>query len=152
MIASVCFAVVTVFHFSTSEPAPPVLESNPPVGNEGFATSDTGYYQIRWNSPDEKRDQSFALEESITPDFTGPNLTYQGPDKSTTFSGRRDGVFYYRARMGHGPWSEPLKVVVKHHSLGEALAYLAVGSVVFLATTVLVVAGHIAHRREGSAA
>jgi hypothetical protein len=44
-------------------------------------------------------------------------------------------------------WSEPTRVEVVHHPLGQAIGLFLLGGVVFLATVGLIVAGSRAERR-----
>jgi hypothetical protein len=110
--------------------------------------SDTGSYRLSWSSGG---DLEVTLEEATRADFTDARTLYRGVDGATVVSGRFDGVYHYRARRGGGAWSAPVTVTVAHHSLAEALAYLAVGAVVFVATVALIVGGHRRHRREHGA-
>jgi len=128
---------------------PPTIKADPQLDSNNTAHSENGYYQISWSLKDADAQVVYVLQESLSPDFADASEVYEGPDDSTTFSGRQDGVFHYRVKAGSGPWSDAIKVVVQHHSLGEALMYLAAGAVVFLATGALVMTGHIRHRREG---
>jgi hypothetical protein len=108
--------------------------------------SDTGHYRISWEVSD--KGAAVELQESVTANFTEPIVIYEGLDSSSVLSGRLDGTYHYRARAAGGPWSQPVAVTVQHHSLTEALLFLAMGAVVFLATAVLVVVGHLNHKRE----
>ena len=112
--------------------------------------SDTGEYRLTWV---DVAGQEVVLEESTSDDFAGARVLYQGVDAATVVSGRLDGVFHYRLRLADGDsWSAPVAVQVTHHSAAEAFGFLALGGVVFLATAILIVAGHRAHRREMGAA
>jgi hypothetical protein len=88
----------------------------------------------------------FLLEEATDADFSDAVVIYEGPDVARAISGKFDGVYHYRVQDA-GVWSESVTVAVQHHSLEKALAFLAVGAIVFLATAVLIVAGHLGHRR-----
>lgn len=132
----------------------------PPAGAQETATddvlelaastesSDTGSYRLSWSSGG---DLEVTLEEATRADFADARTLYRGVDGATVVSGRFDGVYHYRARRGAGAWSAPVAVTVAHHPLAEALAYLAVGAVVFVATVALIVGGHLRHRREHGA-
>lgn len=122
------------------------LGAQPAVALEASTElSDTGHYRISWSAGE---NAEVTVQESSTADFSDARTIYQGTDRATVISGRLDGTFYYRARADGGAWTAPLAVEVRHHSLTTAFAYLAVGAVVFLATAVLIVAGHLRHRRE----
>lgn len=149
MMMGVRVAVGALCAWGAATTAAPVLTSNPPVGDSGYALSDTGYYALSWVWDGDGVETDFVLEESRSCDFSKPKLIYQGPDHSTALSGLLDGEYFYRVRAGDGAWAEPIKIVVRHRSLKESIIYLVIGAAVFLATAVLVVAGHFAHRREG---
>jgi hypothetical protein len=126
------------------------------TGNAGAASvpdliastdlSDTGHYRISWEVSDENT--VVELQESLTANFTEPIVIYEGLDRSSVLSGRLDGTYHYRARAAGGPWSQPVAVTVRHHSVTGAFLFLAMGAVVFLATAVLIVVGQICHKRE----
>lgn len=147
MIGSAWFATLWMLLPVAADEAAPTLQSSPEA-QEHVAHSDTGYYALNWNIESEG-DAAFVLEESSTADFEKTRRIYEGRDRSTTFSGRMNGAYHYRVRVGDGLWSQPLTMIVQHRSLAEATVYLGVGAVVFLATAVLVITGHLAHRREG---
>lgn len=120
--------------------------AEPPVVLEASTeVSDTGHYRLSWSAGD---GVAVTVQESSTADFAHARTIYRGPERATVLSGRLDGTYYYRARADGGPWTAPLVVEVRHHSLTTAFAYLGVGAVVFLATAALIVAGHLRHRRE----
>ncbi len=122
------------------------------------ASSDTGHYELRWGPPEPEdgdgpadplpEGTTFELQEARSADFSGARTIYEGPDRARAMSGRLDGVFHYRVRSPGGAWSAPVTVEVRHHSLTEAFVFLGVGAFVFIATAVLIVLGHRAHRRE----
>ena len=99
-----------------------------------------GYFQLSWAA-----DGPVELVESPDPAFTQSRLVYAGPDHATVLSGKRDGAWFYRIRQtGNGipgPWSRPLEVTVRHHSLNRALLFFTIGGVVFGATALLIAAG-----------
>ncbi|MEZ6082555.1 MAG: hypothetical protein R3E58_01045 [Phycisphaerae bacterium] len=149
MMVSLAVTAIFLGVGALPEGGAPTLSSNPPVADGGAAVSENGYFQISWTLADAGDDTVFVLEESSSADFANPIEVYHGVDRSTTFSGRQDGVSFFRVKSEGGSWGEPLKVVIQHHSLGEALIYLAAGAAVFLSTAALVIFGHIQHRREG---
>jgi hypothetical protein len=116
-----------------------------------------GVYQLSWS-----RDGGVRIEESRRPDFAGSRIVYEGRDQAATLSGRADGVYYYRAlpldsgdsatapgdtarrARGAGAEGESVPIVrvdVRHHPLGRAMAFFAVGLVVFASTVGLVIRG-----------
>jgi hypothetical protein len=148
MIVSVRFIFLMQLYAMGTDQAVPHLASDPPADDANSALSATGHFQLSWGSGDGQSGARYTLQESATPDFADAQVVYEGPDTASAFSGRRDGVSYFRVRAGDGTWSKPVEVVIQHHSLAKALIYLTIGAVVFLATAALVIAGHVAHRRE----
>jgi hypothetical protein len=108
-----------------------MLAASPEESNEG-------YYQLSWQS-----DGPVRLVESPDPDFATARTLYVGADTASFVSGRPDGRWYYRLEAANEPRviSETVAVTVRHHSLGRALGFFALGAVVFLATLGLIVFG-----------
>jgi len=112
------------------------------------APSDTGAYRLHWETPTGNtlagQGQVFRLEENGA-------LLYRGPQTATTVSGRPEGDYAYRVGVVAGrevaEWSVPCTVAVRPPSLGLAAGLFSLGLLVFVATVVLVVRGHRAHRR-----
>lgn len=112
--------------------------------------SDTGAYRIAWKLGGEPGAETaaaprFRLEEN------GVQL-YEGPHQATSVSGRPRGEYAYRVavlRTGseEPTWSDACTVGVTPPSMALALSLFGTGLVVFIATVVLVVLGHRAHRR-----
>jgi len=99
------------------------------------ASSSDGVYQVRWTG-----DGAVVLEESRRADFADAREVYRGTDHSTVLTGRSDGAYHYRllALDGSGPIAPDVAVEVAHHPLPRAFAFFALGLVVFVCTTVLV--------------
>lgn len=124
--------------------------AQPAVAQPGLeastSRSDTGEYRLSWTVD---ADAEVVLEEATSEDFSGARVLYEGIDAATVVSGRLDGTYHYRLRLKtDGNWSAPVAVEVVHHSAAEAFGFLALGGLVFLATAVLIISGHRAHRRE----
>lgn len=106
--------------------------------------STDGVYQLEWTGPGPVR-----IDESTRPDFRDAVAIYEGRDRATTLSGRRDGLYHYRlvpldrpgAPSGGGSGPPPIQVEVAHHPLSRALGFFALGLFVFLSTVGLVVFG-----------
>jgi hypothetical protein len=100
--------------------------------------SSDGVYQLSWDSSGE-----VVIEESRDGSFEAPNVVYRGPDRAATLTGRPDGRYFYRLRSlaSHRADTESARVIVQHHPLSRALAFFAVGLLVFTATVVLVLRG-----------
>lgn len=118
--------------------------ATPPDLQASTDQSDTGAYALSWNSDGE----AITLEEATRADFSDARVLYDGSDQATVVSGQMDGVYYYRIRRDEEVWGGPVQVSVTHHSLREAMSFLVVGGAVFLATALLILAGHRQHRRE----
>ncbi len=100
-----------------------------------------GYYQLHWTA-----DSPRVTIEVRTPESAAATVIYSGPDRATVVSGQTDGVRTYRAgEIGAdgkvSTWSEPVTVTVAHHPLSRALAFFAIGAVVFCATLLLIAQG-----------
>lgn len=100
-----------------------------------------GFYQLSWETVAER----VELQESTSPDFRDSVTSYSGADRAAVISGKPDGTWYYRVReldtAQPGPWSEPVKVAVIHHSLTRALIFLCLGIFVFVAIVCVIVRG-----------
>lgn len=100
-----------------------------------------GYYRLSWAA-----DTPLVAIEERNPASGAARVLYTGPDRATLISGQASGTQIYRAGE-IGPdgevsaWSEAVTVTVEHHPLNRALAFFAVGALVFSATTVLIVHG-----------
>lgn len=128
--------------------AAPVLAAPSLESDTRLATA--GYYQLQWSDP---AGGEYELQEAREADFAAPLTLYRGPDRATTLTGRSDGLYHYRLRSlrpdGPGPWSEALRVEVRHHPLSRALLFFAMGALVFFATLAAILAGN---RRPGDGA
>lgn len=102
------------------------------------AVATAGYFQLRWNA-----EREVVVEEDTRGDFASPRVVYRGADNARVLSGKPDGEWYYRARSAdsNGAYGEVVRVTVQHHPLRRALAFFAIGAVVFLATLAAIVQG-----------
>lgn len=100
--------------------------------------AEAGYFQLRWRA-----DGPVIVQEDTLPGFPSPRVIYRGADHARVLSGKPDGAWYYRARTaGSGSdFGKVLEVTVRHHPIGRALAFFAVGAVVFLVTLAAIVRG-----------
>lgn len=114
-----------------------------PQINSDTKLSTAGYFQLRWQ---DSASQSFQLQQASNAAFRDAATLYRGPDQATVISGLPDGDYFYRIRGDEQQWSEPLKVSVKHHSLGKALGFFGLGASMFLVMLVLLIKG--ARRKE----
>lgn len=122
----------------------------PPVFLTENQTSKTGHIKLIWEAAAISVPEAavvFELQESTHPDFSDARLVYTGSDQASFLSGLIDGTYYYRLRRlnkGHfGPWSEPITIQVKHHSLPLALLLFGVGFIVVVATFLVVLRGSL---------
>ncbi len=99
--------------------------------------STAGYFQLRWQG----EGGQFELQQASTPQFLNPQTLYRGGDHASVLSGLANGEYYYRLRADGGPWSETLKVEVKHHPLNRAWGFFALGAVMFITTLVVLIRG-----------
>ena len=123
----------------------------PPILNDGATSqiAEAGYYTLSWSPGNEVAglDVVFELEESNTSTFSSATLIYRGADRATSMSGRADGEYFYRVRElsestnTAGTWSATHQVTVAHHPLSRSFLFLAIGAIVFVATTVLILSG-----------
>lgn len=112
-----------------------------------------GYYQLQWQASETPT----RLVESLDPAFETRIVVYEGPDTASLISGKSDGKYFYRLE-GVGPpstsgdqadvVSNTVAVTVRHHSLGRAFMFFAIGAAVFAATLVLVLFGGRDERRQ----
>jgi len=121
-----------------------VVTATPQLSTDtGLATA--GYYVLHWTA-----DTPRVTLEVSRPDTPGSKVIYSGPDRATVISGQPNGTRIYRAgEVGAdgkvSAWSEPVTVTVAHHPLSRALAFFAVGAVVFFSTLLLIVQGARRH-------
>lgn len=111
-----------------------------------------GYYQLKWSLEGASDIDRFTLQEARGGDFASAEVFYEGADRATVISGRRDGNYHYRVRAvfqdgSHSPWSTPLEVKVHHHSTAQAFGLFFLGGIVFFATAGMIAAGSSAQRR-----
>ncbi len=121
---------------------PFMLHLTPPLSSDGKAN-------LSWSLEGEVAAQ---IQQSNNPGFTEPRTLYQGSDRASVITGLPDGAYHYRGRRVYpdgstSAWSEPVVLQVAHHSLLRAGLFFAIGAVVFLATTALILIGN---RRQGT--
>lgn len=110
-----------------------------------------GYFSLGWNAGDTHGAGDpklrFEIQEDTNAEFTAPRIVYRGPETATTLSGKANGTYYYRVRIANAisseqAWSATHAVVVTHHPLSRAFAFLILGAIVFLSTAVLILRGN----------
>lgn len=119
---------------SPARTAPPRLDSDADIAT-------AGYFRLSWETIAGR----VELQEATDARFRDARTDYIGPDRAAVISGKPDGTWYYRVRAADGsragPWSEPVAVTVKHHTLHRALVFFGLGVAVFLTTLLMVVRG-----------
>lgn len=135
-IISVTLVLVCLFMIGSiqAQVSVPQLSSDSDVASAGF-------FRLSWETAAER----VELQEDTSPDFRNPITAYLGSDRAAVISGKADGTWYYRIRAMDdaqgGAWSEPLAVVVEHHSLSRALMFLSLGVIVFVAIVLMIMRG-----------
>ena len=117
-----------------------------PVLSASVETSRTGHFRLTWQH--DEVGTTFTLQQARTPTFDRPVTIYQGPDRARTVSGLLNGKYYFRVATGMNEWSDPVSVKVDHYELATALTFLGLGAIVFFSTAVLIIRGHLAHRKS----
>lgn len=118
---------------------PPYPATGAPVElRADSAVAKAGYFRLQWQAPGD-----VVVQEDTSPAFATPRVVYRGPDNARVLSGKPDGEWYYRARTAgsDGAFGEVVEVTVQHHPLERALAFFALGALVFLATLAAIVRG-----------
>jgi len=118
-----------------------VSASPAPVLSSDSEISTTGFFHLKWLTDA----QQIQLQEASDNAFTNPADIYLGSDEASLISGKKDGQWYYRARnilnTQPGPWSNTVKVTVKHHDLIRALMFFTLGLAIFISLTLLIILG-----------
>lgn len=127
----------------------------PVMENEVSTVARTGSIAMSWHSEHDGSDVSaymFEIQEARDSLFKEYEIYYQGPDLATYVSGLASGHYYFRVRewvdsTTASRWSDPIEVIVEHHSLGFAWLLFAIGGVVFVLTAGVVI--HGAREQDG---
>ncbi len=127
----------------------------PTMENEASTIAKTGSISLSWRSRYMGSNTSahmFEIQEARDSLFDRQEVYYRGPDLATYVSGLASGHYYFRVRewvdsSTVSGWSNPVEVVVEHHSLGFAWLLFAIGGIVFLLTAGVVV--HGAREQDG---
>lgn len=87
------------------------------IGAPEFATREqeaAAGFTLAWSSSG--AGLRYVLEESASPDFSGAEIAYAGPEERATIYSRRPGIYYYRVMASSGSassnWSKPAWVRV----------------------------------------
>lgn len=113
--------------------------------NETPVLSDAGHVTLHWSYSGDIPSPKFTLERATQQSFEDALVQYQGQNKGIFISGLPDGEFFFRIRVlepNPSPWSAPITVQVKHHSLTLAFILFLIGAVVVSATVALIVHGY----------
>lgn len=118
------------------------LADSAPVVSASPERATGGFFRLAWEGPGQAR---FEVQEASDEAFDDPRTLYTGRDTASVISGRADGEFFYRVRAlgddGHGPWSEPVRVAVAHHSLARAMQFFFMGALVFAVLVAVIIKG-----------
>lgn len=99
-------------------------------------TANEGYVALKWGGDSDAL--VYEVQSALEPLFHDPTTEYQGRDEQSFLSGLASDHYYFRvrARMSDGPtwgpWSSPVEIICKHHSLTVAWALFASGGLLFL--------------------
>ena len=102
-----------------------------------------GYFRLNWSAPTSANNQNqYELQRADNPSFTQAKTVYIGPDEATVISGLPDKHYFYRVRMvDTNEWSQPVGVEVKHHPLGRAFGFFALGAIMFVIMIAVLIKG-----------
>jgi len=111
--------------------------------NSSTTDSAAGYYQLSWNWPQAPDVVEYSLIEMNNKDQHGHGREiYAGPDLASVISGKRNGTYRYVVQALNGnlvlATSNPVKVIVAHHSLLRAWIVLSIGAFIFLSILVVI--------------
>jgi hypothetical protein len=129
--------------------------TRPVFETEQVLPADEGHATLNWSMSDGSDAADglvYQLQQSREPAFGNHSLRHEGPESAIFVSGLRDGTTYFRVRAVQqgtppGPWSETLEVEVDYPTRGHVLLLLSIGSVVFVATVIAIVAGWVRYTR-----
>lgn len=155
LLALMSAAALSGAHPAMAQPDTPASTVVAPVWDHELELgADAGYAQLRWLPPasDDSVDWLYQLQEGRRPEFAAGDREYQGHHTSSFVSGLENGAYYFRVRARRpgdpedawGAWSNTVRVDVTHHSRQLALALMALGGLVFLATAAFL----IVHRND----
>ncbi len=108
--------------------ASPLLAQVQLSTNTDLATA--GYFQLTWRA--DSQGAPFVLQQSLTPSFSNSKTLYQGTDTASVLSGLSDGIYYFRVLDKQEVASNIISVEVKHHTLGKAFGFFALGALMFI--------------------
>jgi len=109
--------------------------------NSDVPLATAGYFQLTWTA----ELIPLQLQESSSPEFTAYKTIYEGNDLARVMSGKSNGDYYYRlisTEANNRQISNIVKVSVSHHSLFKAFLFFIAGTIVFVATLILIIKGN----------
>lgn len=117
------------------------------------AEAPEGHLVVRWRADEDAEDLRFELQISSKNDFTGERTRSTGRDRSSFLSGLAPGQTRLHVRAvsadgNPGPWSEPLLIHVEYPSSRMVIGLMSLGSLLLLATLIIIVIGHRRSTRE----
>ena len=111
--------------------------------NSSTTDAAAGYYKLSWNWPKAPDSVEYSLIEMSNRDqHAHGREIYSGPDLASVISGKRNGTYRYVVQALNGnlvlATSNPVRVIVAHHSLLRAWIVFAIGAFIFLSILVVI--------------
>lgn len=100
-----------------------------------------GAFKLSWTGP---KDATFRLVEK---QGDQSRTLFEGRSHGSTVAGRPAGDYQYSLSTVQGRSATPCVVKVRPYPLTLALSFFFVGSLVTLATVIVILRGHRAHKR-----
>ena len=130
--------------------AQPVTVFTAPTNSPYLATE--GLVDLVWEAEPVDDSIQFQLQQSSDSEFSEVKTRYEGLDRGTYVSGLLEGDYYFRVRTlavegEPGPWSDPMHVQVRYVSHTLVFWLMSIGSIVFIATVLTVIKGHLRSRK-----
>jgi len=147
-LAAGCVLLMTGSWTSAADTPPDVAFVLPETSE---VTTSEGTVQLAWQVGGEEigsTELSFEIERATDAAFKTAERYYTGSENGTFVSGLPTGEFYFRARAvdgagNTGAWSaEPIHVTVEYASATLVKTLMVIGTLVFIATVVVIVRGH----------
>ncbi len=125
--------------------AAPLSLTCPKGTNTDVGANRDGAFKLKWSGP------ATAVYRVVERHGSEVRTVFQGRALATTLTGRSGGKYRYTVGIVHAGHvtrrSDPCVVRVRPYSLTMAFSFFFVGSLVTLATILLVLSGHRAHKK-----
>lgn len=137
---------------ATTAAAAPGGQAAPTLAIAAQGTTD-GHVTLSWDSP--AAAAAYELQSGRAPSFAAPLQRYAGPQQRSFLSGLEPGTHYFRVRRrvagedatAWGPWSAPVSVTIRPHSLTLAWSLFGAGAVLVAAIVAYLASAARQHRR-----